>query len=58
MPYLEVLARFRDVVRKEARGLKAVDILKECDKIRYELLDMGQNMKRMVMGRCLFDKFV
>ena len=38
MPYLEVLARFRDVVRKEARGLKAVDILKECDKIRYELL--------------------
>merc|ERR1719391_400459 len=38
MPYLEVLSRFRDVVRKEARGLKAVDILKECDKIRDDVL--------------------
>merc|ERR1719419_1567639 len=38
MPYLEVLAAFRDSVRKEARGLKAVDILKECDKIRDDVL--------------------
>jgi len=38
MPYLEVLASFRDVVRKEARGLKAVEILKECDKIRDDVL--------------------
>merc|ERR1712241_928807 len=38
MPYLEVLATFRDSVRKEARALKATPILKECDKIRDDVL--------------------
>jgi len=38
MPYLDVLAAFRDNVRKEARGLKATAILKECDRIRDDVL--------------------
>lgn len=38
MPYLDVLAEFRDVVRVEARKIKAVSILSECDRIRDDSL--------------------
>jgi len=38
MPYLNSLALFRDNVRKSARELKAVDILKECDELRDNVL--------------------
>ena len=38
MPYLGVLASFRDNVRKEARTLKATNILSECDRLRDDLL--------------------
>ncbi|KAF7266872.1 hypothetical protein GWI33_019804 [Rhynchophorus ferrugineus] len=38
MPYLSILADFRDKVRNQARNLKATDILKECDQIRDEVL--------------------
>nr|CAG4640688.1 EOG090X02DZ [Eulimnadia texana] len=38
MPYLEVLANFRDEVRKEARTLKASNLLQLCDNIRDEIL--------------------
>ena len=38
MPYLNSLALFRDNVRKSARELKAVDILKECDLLRDDVL--------------------
>ena len=38
MPYLEALSTFRDDVRRDARGLKAVSILQACDRIRDEVL--------------------
>lgn len=38
MPYLSILADFRDKVRTDARNLKATDILNECDRIRDETL--------------------
>merc|ERR1719189_1902486 len=38
MPYLNSLADFRDNVRKSAREIKAGDILKECDKLRDDVL--------------------
>jgi len=38
MPYLDVLAEFRDVVRTEARKVKATSILSECDRIRDDIL--------------------
>jgi cysteinyl-tRNA synthetase len=38
MPYLKILSEFRENVRNEARTLKAVPILKECDKLRDEVL--------------------
>lgn len=38
MPYLEVLASFREKVRNHAKVLKANDILEECDKLRDEIL--------------------
>ena len=40
MPYLDVLASFRDKIRKEARGIggDAISILKECDNLRDEVL--------------------
>jgi len=38
MPYLQILAEFRENVRNEARTLKAVSILKECDKLRDDVL--------------------
>ena len=38
MPYLNSLATFRDNVRRSARELKAVEILKECDELRDDVL--------------------
>lgn len=38
MPYLEVLSQFRESVRAVARKEKAYTILKECDRLRDELL--------------------
>ncbi|CAH1954638.1 unnamed protein product [Acanthoscelides obtectus] len=38
MPYLSILAEFRDNIRNSARKLKATEILKECDNLRDEVL--------------------
>jgi len=38
MPYLNSLALFRDNVRKSAREIKAIPILKECDELRDNVL--------------------
>jgi hypothetical protein len=38
MPYLSVLADFRNNVRSHARELKAIKILGECDKLRDDIL--------------------
>merc|ERR1712098_342310 len=38
MPYLQAMAEFRDNVRKDARELKASEILKECDRLRDDVL--------------------
>uniref|UniRef100_A0A915NE27 Cysteine--tRNA ligase, cytoplasmic n=1 Tax=Meloidogyne floridensis TaxID=298350 RepID=A0A915NE27_9BILA len=38
MPYLEALANFREIVRSEARTSKNINILKECDRLRDEIL--------------------
>ncbi|CAB4064395.1 CARS [Lepeophtheirus salmonis] len=46
MPYLNSLAEFRDNVRKKARELKATDILKECDRLRDDVLpDLGVRLE-------------
>ena len=38
MPYLTVMAEFRENIRGLARTLKATEILKECDRLRDETL--------------------
>ncbi|XP_012280129.1 cysteine--tRNA ligase, cytoplasmic [Orussus abietinus] len=38
MPYLNILADFREVIRSHARDLKATNILKECDTLREDIL--------------------
>nr|CAI5849666.1 unnamed protein product [Callosobruchus analis] len=38
MPYLTILAEFRDNIRSSARTLKATEILNECDKLRDDVL--------------------
>ena len=38
MPYLEILSDFREKVRGLARTLKATDILRECDRLRDDVL--------------------
>ena len=38
MPYLEILASFREKVRNHAKTLKATTILEECDKLRDDIL--------------------
>ncbi|XP_053995606.1 cysteine--tRNA ligase, cytoplasmic [Hylaeus anthracinus] len=38
MPYLEILANFRQKVRDQAKTLKASSILEECDKLRDDIL--------------------
>uniref|UniRef100_A0A1B6DJE6 Cysteine--tRNA ligase, cytoplasmic n=1 Tax=Clastoptera arizonana TaxID=38151 RepID=A0A1B6DJE6_9HEMI len=38
MPYLSILAEFRDNVRGLARSHKATDILQECDRLRDDVL--------------------
>ncbi len=49
MPYLSAMATFRDAVRKEARGLKATNILAECDKLRDDVLpELGVRLEDKV----------
>lgn len=38
MPYLDILANFREKVRNYAKTLKANTILEECDKLRDDVL--------------------
>lgn len=38
MPYLEILANFREKVRGFAKTLQANDILQECDRLRDDIL--------------------
>lgn len=38
MPYLSIMAEFRDNVRGLARSHKATDILQECDRLRDDVL--------------------
>lgn len=38
MPYLTVMADFRNNIRGLARTLKATEILNECDRLRDEVL--------------------
>jgi cysteinyl-tRNA synthetase len=38
MPYLAIVADFRDSIRSLARQLKATDILRECDRLRDDIL--------------------
>lgn len=38
MPYLSIMADFRDSVRSHARQLKATDILRVCDRLRDDIL--------------------
>ena len=56
MPYLNAMAAFRDNVRKEARGLKASNILSECDKLRDDVLpNLGVRLEDKV-GWKTFEK--
>lgn len=49
MPYLNAMAGFRDNVRKEARLLKATNILSECDKLRDDVLpELGVRLEDKV----------
>ncbi|KAK9879201.1 hypothetical protein WA026_004049 [Henosepilachna vigintioctopunctata] len=38
MPYLTIMSEFRENIRTSARALKATEILKECDKLRDDIL--------------------
>ncbi|KAM8712580.1 hypothetical protein ACLKA7_012990 [Drosophila subpalustris] len=38
MPYVQSVAEFRNLVREQAKGLKAFDILKLCDDLRDDVL--------------------
>lgn len=38
MPYLSIMAQFRENVRTHAKLLKAIPVLQECDKLRDEIL--------------------
>ena len=49
MPYLNAMADFRDNVRRAARELKATEILKECDRLRDDVLpDLGVRLEDKV----------
>jgi cysteinyl-tRNA synthetase len=46
MPYLTIMADFRDNIRSHARQLKATDILRECDRLRDDILpDVGVRLE-------------
>lgn len=54
MPYLGILAKFRDCVRQQAKILKATDILAECDKLRDEILpNVGVRLEDRDVGPSL-----
>ena len=49
MPYLNAMADFRDNVRRTARERKATEILKECDRLRDDVLpDLGVRLEDKV----------
>lgn len=55
MPYLSIMAEFRDNVRTHARTLKATDILQECDRLRDDVLpNVGVRLED-VEGKCDFE---
>ncbi|KAL3080010.1 hypothetical protein niasHT_034568 [Heterodera trifolii] len=54
MPYLEILAQFREVVRSEARAQKNIGILKECDRLRDEILpELGVRLEDHSKDTCV-----
>lgn len=54
MPFLEILAQFREVVRSEARLQKNIDILKECDRLRDEILpELGVRLEDHSKDTCV-----
>ena len=49
MPFLNAMSEFRDNVRKQARELKATEILKECDRLRDDVLpELGVRLEDKV----------
>lgn len=53
MPYLEILANFREKVRNCAKTLKANDILQECDRLRDDILpNVGVRLEDGNEGDC------
>ncbi|XP_011700018.1 PREDICTED: cysteine--tRNA ligase, cytoplasmic [Wasmannia auropunctata] len=53
MPYLEILANFREKVRNCAKTLKANDILQECDRLRDDILpNVGVRLEDDNEGDC------
>lgn len=53
MPYLEILANFREKVRNCAKTLKANDILQECDVLRDDILpNVGVRLEDSNEGAC------
>lgn len=53
MPYLEILANFREKVRNCAKTLKANDILQECDVLRDDILpNVGVRLEDSNEGVC------
>jgi len=53
MPYLEILANFREKVRNCAKTLSANDILQECDRLRDDILpNVGVRLEDTNKGDC------
>lgn len=53
MPYLEILANFRQKVRNQAKTLKANDILDECDVLRDDILpNVGVRLEDTSEEKC------
>ncbi|KAK0159588.1 hypothetical protein PV327_010684 [Microctonus hyperodae] len=46
IPHLEILANFRSKIRNNAKDIKATEILRECDKLRDDILpDVGVRLE-------------
>ncbi|VDN04473.1 unnamed protein product [Thelazia callipaeda] len=54
MPYLTALVEFRENVRKVAREKNVIQILKECDRLRDEILpDLGVRLEDRTSETCI-----
>lgn len=54
MPFLEAMANFREVVRNEAKAQKNVNILKECDRLRDNILpELGVRLEDHTTNTCV-----